>query len=136
MRHWLMGSVLTVLLAAPALAQEPAAKPDPLVTLQEVGHSLRGMDLLYAELREALRQRDSIYQAFTAAVLAIPAPTADTPREALEAAVRTARAEAVRAQGEAAPYGSRVEGYHARFANLSGIARERYQAVLDVIGER
>lgn len=136
MRGTVMGVALGMVLAAPAAAQEPAVKPTPLVTLQEVGHALHGMDLLYAELRLALRQRDSIYQALTAAILAIPAPTRDTPRDELEAALRTARAEAARAQGEAAPYGPQVDGYHARFANLSGIARARYEEVLNEIGKR
>lgn len=136
MRAMLVGAVLTMAVAVPGAAQEAAAKPDPVVALQEVGHALRGMDLLYAELREALRQRDSIYQALVEAILAIPAPAPGATREDLEAGIRTARAEAARAQGEAAPYAGRVDGYHARFANLSGIAKGRYEEVLNVIGER
>ena len=131
----LAGGLALAVSAVPATAQEPVA-PAPKVTLQEVGHALAGMDLSYAQLREAVGQRDAIYREFAARVLALPAPTREMSRDDLEAALRTARAEAARAQGEAARLEGTVAAGEARFLEFSGIAKARYQAVLDVIDKR
>ena len=131
----LAGGLALALSAVPAAAQAPTA-PAPKVTLQEVGHALAGMDLAYAQLREAVRQRDSIYRVFAARVLALPAPTREMSRDDLEAALRTARAEAARAQGEAGQLDGTVVASEARFLEFSGIAKARYQAVLDAIDQR
>ena len=135
MRSMLTGVALGMVLALPAQAQEPAA-PAPKVTLQEVGHALHGMDLAYAELRLATARRDSIYRAFAEKVLALPAPTPGMSREELEAAVRTARAEAARARGEAAPVDGHVTASEARIAGFAAIARARYEAVLEALDRR
>lgn len=131
------GGALALVLAVPATAQEPAAAPvAPKVTLQEVGHALHGMDLAYTELRLATRQRDSIYRAFADKVLALPAPTRQMTRDELEAALRTARAEAARARGEAAPIDDQVATNEARFAEFAAIAMARYQTVLEALDRR
>lgn len=135
MRTTMLGAGLVLALAGPAAAQEPAA-PAPKVTLQEVGHALHGMDLAYAELQLATRQRDSIYRAFAEKVMALPAPTREMSRDDLEAALRTARAEAARALGEAAPIDGHITANEARFAEFAGIARARYQVVLEALDRR
>jgi hypothetical protein len=134
MRRWIAGLTLA-LAAAPAAAQE-AATPAPKVTLQEVGHALNGMDLVYAELRQALRQRDSIYRELVVKVLALPDPNREMPRDDLEAALRTARAEAARAQGEAVPLDGRIAATDTRYAEFVAIAKSRYQVVLDALDRR
>lgn len=136
MRTWIVGPIMALAVTAgPAAAQEPAA-PAPKVTLQEVGHALAGMDLAYAEIRKATRQRDSIYRVFAERVLALPAPSREMSRDDLEAALRTARAEAARAQGEAGQLDGQIAANDARQVELAAIARARYQVVLDALDQR
>jgi ribonuclease PH len=131
------GAALALVLAGPVAAQEPAAAPvAPKVTLQEVGHALNGMDLAYTELRLAHLQRDSIYRAFAEKVLALPAPTREMTRDELEAALRTARAEAARARGDATPIDDQITTNEARFAEFAAIAKARYQLVLEALDRR
>jgi hypothetical protein len=135
MQRWIAGTMLALAVAAgPAASQEPA--PAPKVTLQEVGHALNGMDLVYAELRQAIRQRDSIYRALVVKVLALPDPSREMPRDDLEAALRTARAEAARAEGEVAPLDGQIAANDARYAEFVAIAKARYQTVLDALDRR
>jgi len=130
------GGALALVLAVPAAAQEPAAKPTPLVTMQEAGQALEGMTAVYAELKQALIRRDSVYQDLVAKLLALSAPTMDTPRDELAAAVRTARADAARAQDEAGQLQQQIATHDARYMELSAIAKARYEAVLNQMGRR
>jgi hypothetical protein len=131
------GGALALVLAVPVAAQEPAARPpSTIVTMQEAGQALEGMSAVYAELRLALVRRDSIYQALVDKLLALSAPTMDTPREELAAAVRTARAEAARAQNEVGQLQPQVATHDARYQELAGIAKARYEAVLNQMGPR
>ncbi len=128
---------LALVLAGPAMAQEPAAKPPTtIVTMQEAGQALEGMSAVYAELKQALVRRDSIYQDLVERLLALSAPTMDTPRDELAAAVRTARADAARAQDEAGQLQQQIASHDARYLELSGIAKARYEAVLNQMGRR
>ncbi|MGH7586341.1 MAG: hypothetical protein ACREMH_08860 [Gemmatimonadales bacterium] len=121
-----------VLAAAPAAAQE-AAPASPAVTLQEAGQAIQGMGAVYAQLRQALDQRDAIYRDLATKLLAIPSPTRDTPRESLEAAIRDARAAAAQAQGEAAQLDGQIESLRTRFADLAAIAKSRHETAMNTI---
>jgi hypothetical protein len=129
------GGALALVLAVPVAAQEPT-KPTPLVTMQEAGQALEGMSAVYAELKQALVRRDSIYQSLVGKLLALSAPTMDTPRDELAAAVRTARADAVRAQDEVGQLQQQIAAHDARYMELSAIAKARYEAVLNQMGPR
>lgn len=131
------GGALALVLAVPVAAQEPAAKPpSTIVTMQEAGQALEGMSAVYAELRQALIRRDSIYQDLVEKLLALSAPTMDTPRDELAAAVRTARADAVRAQNEVGQLQQQIAAHDARYMELADIAKARYEAVLNQMGPR
>ena len=131
------GGALALALAVPVAAQEPAAKPPTtIVTMQEAGQALEGMSAVYAELKQALIRRDSIYQDLVEKLLALSAPTMDTPRDELAAAVRTARADAVRAQDEVGQLQQQIAAHDARYMELAGIAKARYEAVLNQMGPR
>lgn len=131
------GGALALVLAVPVAAQEPAAKPPTtIVTMQEAGQALEGMSAVYAELKQALVRRDSIYQSLVEKLLALSAPTMDTPRDELAAAVRTARADAVRAQDEVGQLQQQIATHDARYMELAGIAKARYEAVLNQMGPR
>lgn len=135
--HWLAGGALALVLAVPVAAQEPAARPpSTIVTMQEAGQALEGMSAVYAELRQALIRRDSIYQDLVEKLLALSAPTMDTPRDELAAAVRTARADAARAQNEGGQLQQQITAHDARYAELAAIAKARYEAVLNQMGPR
>lgn len=131
------GGALALVLAVPVAAQEPAAKPPTtIVTMQEAGQALEGMSAVYAELKQALVRRDSIYQDLVGKLLALSAPTMDTPRDELAAAVRTARADAVRAQDEVGQLQQQIAAHDARYMELAAIAKARYEAVLNQMGPR
>ncbi len=132
----LAGGALALVLAVPVAAQEPAAPPPTIVTMQEAGQALEGMSAVYAELRQALVRRDSIYQDLVGKLLALSAPTLDTPRDELAAAVRTARADAARAQHEAGQLQQQIATHDARYQELAAIAKARYEAVLNRMGPR
>ncbi len=132
----LAGGALALVLAVPVAAQEPAAPPPTIVTMQEAGQALEGMSAVYAELRQALVRRDSIYQDLVGKLLALSAPTLDTPRDELAAAVRTARADAARARGDATPIDDQITTNEARFAEFAAIAKARYQLVLEALDRR
>ena len=132
MRSILRGVAGLVLAAAPAAAQE-AVPATPVVTLQEAGQAIQGMGAVYAQLRQALDQRDAIYRDLATKLMAIPAPTRETSRDALEGAVRDARAAAAQAQGEAAQLDGQIETLRGRFAELSAIAKARYETAMNSI---
>ena len=120
------------LAAAPAAAQE-ATPASPAVTLQEAGQAIQGMGAVYAQLRQALDQRDAIYRDLATKLMAMPAPTRETSRDQLEAAVRDARAAAAQAQGEVAPLDTQIESLRGRFAELAAIAKSRHETAMNSI---
>ena len=124
------GLVLGAAPLAGAAAQDAPA-PSPAVTLQEAGQAIQGMGAVYAQLRQALDQRDAIYRDLVTKLLALPSPTRDTPRDSLEGAIRDARAAAAQAQGEAAQLDSQIESMRGRFAELSAIAKSRHEAAMN-----
>lgn len=129
----IVGVVAGLALAAvPAAAQE-AVPASPVVTLQEAGQAIQGMGAVYAQLRQALDQRDAIYRDLATRIMAIPAPTRDTPRDSLEAAIRNARAAAAQAQGEVAQLDGQIESMRGRFSELAAIARARYETAMNSI---
>ena len=122
-----------VLAVAPAAAQEAAPAASPAVTLQEAGQAIQGMGAVYEQLRQALEQRDAIYRDLATKIMAIPAPTRETSRDALEAAIRDARAAAAQAQGEAAQLDAQIESLRGRFAELAAIAKARHETAMNSI---
>jgi hypothetical protein len=112
-------------------AAQDAQPASPAVTLQEAGQAIQGMGAVYAQLRQALDQRDAIYRDLATKLMAIPAPTRDTPRDSLEAAIRDARAAAAQAQGEAAQLDGQIESMRGRFAELAAIAKSRHEAAMN-----